>query len=666
MGVTGSLGRSALCASLALAFFSAAPAFPQSGASAVERRLHAGAPAKATLSDPASIEPFLDGYAAAAMADQYPPGMMVAVATRDSVFVKAYGVADIGTGARATPETLFRIASISKTFVWTSVMMLAGEGKLDLDADVNAYLKTVKVKEKFGKPVTLNDLMAHRPGFEDTLGDFFQSKSGRTTEEALMRTRPGRIAPPGERTAYSNWGTDLAAQIVADISGMAYDEFVRTRILSPIGMVSTTQHDPAPVAAMALNDPALDLRLASPHKLDDGAPVPMTHDALDPLYAAGGLALDAHDAGRWLQFFLNDGVARNLKDGDRRLLSPEAFTMMRLRAFRDRTGSPDFAHGFMETEIAGHRTFGHGGTLAGFISDMTISPSLGVGVFVVANGTESPRLPDLVSRAVIEQFAGAPGYPSRWTVAADAKMKAAAKSVAGVYIGNRRVATKFEKIASAGSDIRIRALDDGSLVVTEGGAARRYYPLAEDLWTDRSRDRLFVYRNKSGSVERLAMSLGTDTAEPAGFFRSSDGLYAALGLVGLFSLIAFVGLWRRQGREIATTDAGRWLSLGHAAAALVWLALIGIVLWAAADLGAKNLPDLQAAGWPPASLLAAQIAAHVAALTALGVAIGALPVIARSGWTLWRKAHYLLFAAAGLFVVFMLWSWRMILAPMSG
>ncbi len=239
---------------------------------AIERRLHAGPAAKATLSDISSIEPFLDGYAAAAMADQYPPGMMVAVATRDQVFVKAYGVATMETGEKATPETLFRIASISKTFVWIAVTMLADEGKLDLSADVNLYLKTVNVPEKFGKPVTLNDLMAHRPGFEDTFGDFFQSGKGRTIEEALAKTRPARVAPPGERTSYSNWGTGLAAQIVADVSGMAYDAFVSTRILAPLGMVSTIQHDPAAPGAKGANDPALDARLAAPHKLDAGAP----------------------------------------------------------------------------------------------------------------------------------------------------------------------------------------------------------------------------------------------------------------------------------------------------------------------------------------------------------------------------------------------------------
>lgn len=642
------------------------PAFARAGAAdappPLERLAHAGRAARATLSEPSSIEPFLDGFAAAHMADHYPPGMMVAVATKDEVFVKAYGAANLETGERVTTATLFRIASISKTFIWTAVMMLADEGRLDLDADVNSYLKNVKVRAKYGDPVTLNDLMAHRAGFEESLGVFFQGGTGRTMSQALEKTRPARVAPPGARTSYSNWGADLAAEIVADVSGLPFDAFVRQRILEPVGMVSTALHDPASIAGAPLNAQDLDRRLAAPHKLDGGAPVVMAHDSIDPLYPSGAAALDAHDAARFLQFFLNDGVARG-----KRLLSPQAFTTMRLRAFPDRTGAPDLAHGFMETEIAGQRTFGHGGTLAGFVSDMTIVPSLGLGVFVAVNGAERPRLPDLVSRAIVEQFAGsAETWPTRWAVAADAKMIAAAKSVAGTYAGNRRVETKFERIAALGSEIKIAAKEDGSLVVSAGGTEKRYYPLAEDLWSDRARDRLFAYRGKDGAVKMISLAMGTDSAERAGFLDSSNGFYAAVGAVGALSLLAFVAAWRRQGRAVATTPIGRRLALGHAASALLWLFFIGVFAFAMIDLSGKSLPELQAEGWPPPPIFALQIAAHAAALSAFLIAVGSAPVFLRSGWSLWRKAHYLLFAAAGIFAVFELWAWRLIFSATSG
>lgn len=629
--------------------------------SATPARLHAAGAGGATLSDPSSIEPFLDGYVANAMADQYPPGMMVAVATRDRVFVKAYGLADAEKNARATDTTLFRIASISKTFVWVAVMMLVDDGRLDLDADVDTYLKSVKVGVKGTRPVTLRDLMAHRPGFEDTFGDFFQARTGRNFEEALARTKPARVAAPGARTAYSNWGTDLAAQIVADVAGMPFDKFLAARVLAPIGMLSTIQHDPNAVSGKALNDPALEARLASPHKFDAGASAVMLHDAIEPMHAAGGVALDANDAGRWLQFLLNDGVA-----GGKRLISPQSFARMRTRAFRDRPFAPDFAHGFMENEMGGAITYGHGGTLSGFISDMTIAPSLGVGVFVVVNGAESPRLPDLVSRYVIEQFARAESYPTKWLMTATPEMIAKANSAAGVYLPNRRVYSRFEKITALGSEITLAAKDDGSLVVTAAGKATRYYPLSDDLWSNRSRDRLFVYRDASGAPVRIATAMGTTTADRVSFFQSTGAFNAAIGLVGVFSVSAFIGAWRRQGRDVSTTRLGMWLAGGHALVALLWLAFLATLVAAVALLANKALPDLQAMGWPPASLIALIVAGHLAALGALAAAVGAFPVLIGSGWSIWRRAHYLLFAATGLFAVWQLAQWRIIFAAPSG
>lgn len=604
------------------------------------------------------LERFIDGYVAAIQADGYPPGLVIAVATPDETLVKGYGVADMKTGAPATPDTLFRIASVSKTFVWVAVMMLVEEGELELDADVNLYLKRARVPEAFGRPVTLNDLMAHRAGFEDTFGDFFESGSGRNFEEALINQMPKRVAPPGARTSYSNWGTDLAAQIVADVTGLPYDEFVRLEILAPLGMTSTALRDPKIVAGKDLNDPALEPRFAAPHKFEAGAAEVMRHDSLEPLYAAGAVSMSARDAARWIGFFLNEGRA-----GERRLLSEEGFRLMRTRNFADRPAAPDFAHGFMESEIAGRKAFGHGGTLSGFITDLTIVPELGVGVLVSVNGAEgATRSPDLLSRAVIEQWAGANSYASKWEVEG---RKAAAEKIAGTYFGARRVWSKFEKADSLGGDLAVAAREDGTLAVAAGGATRRYYPLSDDLWTDRGDDAIFVYRGADGRPSGFSYRMGTDTAAPVGYLKTSAAFGVALAAALGLSFLAFVGLWRRLGRPLPATSFGRAAALVHLAAAGLWIAFAGLLGAALSSVGAMELAELQAAGWPPQGLVAARLAATLAAGGAAVCGLLLAPVLVASGWSIWRKLHYAAFALAGLFAVFMLYEWRLILAPMT-
>ncbi|MBY0423987.1 MAG: beta-lactamase family protein, partial [Parvularculaceae bacterium] len=501
----------------------------------------------------AALGAYVDGLAAAHLYDRYPPAMMVAIATPSDVFLRVYGYADVDKGVRANEDTLFRIASISKTFVWVAVMQLADEGKIDLKADVNTYLKRVKVKPAFGQPVTMNDLMAHRAGFEDTFGDFIEGRGPKTFEESLARHQPKRVAPPGLRTSYSNWGTDLAAQVVADVSGMSYAEYVRTRILAPLGMNSTALHDPFSANDKQLNDPALDARIAAPHRRKDGGPASMGHDSIDPTFAAGALAVSAKDAARWMQMFLNRGA---VPASEARILSTEAFTLMRRRNFDDRLEANDFAHGFMETTIADAPVFGHGGTLSGFISDMSIAPSLGIGVFVVVNGAEGGRVPDQIAAAIIERAAAFDNYATRNPAPAAKALAEKAKSLEGVYVGARHVESKFEKIFSLGGEMTIKAEKDGSVILASGGGQRRYYPLSENTYTDLRRDRIHVYRDAAGKVLRISGAAGTNTYEPVSFWKSSAAFGAASNAATLLSLLVFIGAWRRQGREVATNAAG--------------------------------------------------------------------------------------------------------------
>ncbi len=631
----------------------------------------APAPAGGHLAEPgrlgdasrlAALAPYLDGLAAAHLSDRYPPAMMIALATPTETLVRVYGYADADKRLKADEKTLFRIASISKTFIWVSVMMLVDEGKIDLAADVNTYLKRVKVKPAFGKPVTMNDLMAHRAGFEDTMGDFLEARGDKSFEDVLIQHQPKRVAPPGERTSYSNWGSDLAAQIVADVSGMPYDDFVRTRLLEPLGMSATVLHDPASVAGKQRNEKALDEATSAPHKRKADAPLSMPHDGLDPTFAAGAMALTAGDAARWMKMFLNNGA---LRSAEARILSPAAFARLRQRNFTDRPMAPDFAHGFMETVIAGSATYGHGGTLSGFIADMRIAPGQGLGVFVVVNGAETGRVPDQITRAVIERVAGAdPFATANPPKAADALVKSA-KDFAGAWRGVRRVESKFEKMFAMGSEATIAPQADGSLLLAAGGQESRWYPIDKDHYTDLSRDVMHVYRDAAGRPLRLSSGMGTNTLVRAPFLGSAQGANLIMTAALLFSVLVFLGAWRRQGRMVDTTGTGVALAWGQALVAVLWIGFIGAVTAATVTMADATIIDLTKNGYPPPALNIVRILAHVAAAAFLLNALASWHVWTASGWSVWRKLHHLLFALAGLAVIYVLFEWRMILAPTS-
>src|SRR6516162_7258967 len=138
----------------------------------------AAEPKPGNVSDPGDLEAFFDGVLNVQLESKHIAGAVVAVVVGDKlVFSKGYGYADIAERKKVDPEkTMFRIASISKLFTWTAVMQQIEEGKLDIDTDVNTYLKDVKIPDAFDKPITLKHLLTHTPGFDDVVIGRFAHK----------------------------------------------------------------------------------------------------------------------------------------------------------------------------------------------------------------------------------------------------------------------------------------------------------------------------------------------------------------------------------------------------------------------------------------------------------------------------------------------------------
>jgi CubicO group peptidase (beta-lactamase class C family) len=198
------------------------------------------------------LEPWLAGLLNYGLKTGDIAGAVVAVVKDGRVlFQSGYGYADVAKKIPMDAErTMTRIGSTSKLFTWTAVMQLVGQGKLDLNRNVDDYLD-FKVSPVGGTPITLLDLMNHTGGFEEGIKDLLSMdpQSFQSTETYLKGHPRPLLFPPGTVPAYSNYGASLAGYIVQRISGEPFERYVDSHIFQPLGMRHSTF---APAAARAV------------------------------------------------------------------------------------------------------------------------------------------------------------------------------------------------------------------------------------------------------------------------------------------------------------------------------------------------------------------------------------------------------------------------------
>ena len=166
-------------------------------------------------------------------------GLALAVVRNDQVIARGYGVKNIASGAPVDADTLFHLASISKTFVATAVMQLVEDGKVQLDAPVAAYVPEFVLADDRYRQCTVQQMLSHTAGIPDT--DDYGWDRPEVDDEALaryVRSLNGEhlLSAPGERFAYSNIAYEVLGLLVARVSGQSFEEYVADNILRPLGM----------------------------------------------------------------------------------------------------------------------------------------------------------------------------------------------------------------------------------------------------------------------------------------------------------------------------------------------------------------------------------------------------------------------------------------------
>ncbi|MBI1263337.1 MAG: serine hydrolase [Alphaproteobacteria bacterium] len=608
----------------------------------------APAPAVRDLSD---IEAFTDGLAAAFLSEHPIPGLIVSVVQGEDILTRGYGLSDIGAQRPAGGEDVrFEIGSVSKTFIWTAVMMLEAEGRLDLHADVNTYLTGFQAG-RGGPPITLAQLMSHRPGLEDTLAIFLPGLAALDRPEALARTQPRQVMGRGEATAYSNWGSALAAQVVEDVSGLSYREFLHTRILEPLGMQATTFRE----AGARPDQPPLSVS----YHIRSGAAEPVERLDIGAFGPAGSMASTAADMARWMRFHLNGGALDGV-----RLMPAQTHARMLTRLYDDRSLGADMAHGFMHWRVDGVDVFGHGGFVNEFMTMMAFAPELDAGVFVSQNAAPSTMPAVRVSNLILARLIDDAGLARPAAVVPD-DAAGRARAAAGRYMTNRRVHTGMERVFAAGAMMSVTADGTGALITATASGQERWAPVGADVWQDRHGARMIALRGPDGSVTGLSDVLGTQTWERVGLSTDPNLLFAAAGGALLLSLTTWLGLWRRLAAPpAAVTGRGRAISIFNLAAALLVIAFLASLAAAMAVMSGFTL-ELMMDYPPPALRLAMALAGAVTVAAVLAVA-ALVPAVTMSGWSLWRKLHHGLFAAALAALAWALVNWGLAFGGHAG
>jgi CubicO group peptidase (beta-lactamase class C family) len=310
------------------------------------------------------------------------PAVAVAVVQDDKVvFVKAYGVKEIGKPEPVTVDTLFQIGSTTKAFTTTAMAMLADEKKLDWDDPVRKHLDYFRLADPCADSlVTLRDIVSHRTGLSrhDELWD----NSPWTREEILRRVaaiKPSRSIRAAYQ--YNNIMFMAAGDVVAAASKSSWDDFVRTRIFEPLGMTRTR----TAFADWAPSDHA------TGHRYVKGAVSVQTALDITHLGPAGNIASSARDMAQWLRFQLAGGAI-----GGKRLLSEEALNetktpMMALRVDKQARENNPFTHvqsyamGWNVADYRGETLVSHGGAINGFRTNVALLPDRNAGVVVMSN-----------------------------------------------------------------------------------------------------------------------------------------------------------------------------------------------------------------------------------------------------------------------------------------
>jgi len=309
------------------------------------------------------------------------PGVSITVVhDQNIVYAKGFGYADVQKGVKATPDTYYCIASISKQFTAIAIMQLRDQGKLNLDDPISKHLTwfTQKVKGVNGALPTIGDLLRHSSGLptepDHTVwtdpSDLFPSR-----KEFTKRTQNLKLNyPTNTQFNYSNIGYALLGEIVSVVSQMDYDDYIRQNILEPLHLNNTTTN---------ANNRAFRSKAATGYgrwpRKGSRVEIPICDTrAMTPAAGFGSTAGDLAKFAMW-QFRVLDGK-------DTQILAPKTLKEMQSVQWEN----PKWGYGFTYWYLGDLDIIGHQGGAPGYKSQIILSPEQKIAVVVIFNASDAP------------------------------------------------------------------------------------------------------------------------------------------------------------------------------------------------------------------------------------------------------------------------------------
>ena len=370
------------------------------------------------------------------------PGVSVAIVEDGKVtLAHGWGVRDITTNQAVDADTIFFTGSTGKAFTSAALATLVDDGKIKWDDKVIDHMPDFRMYDPWvTREMTIRDLLVHRSGLGLGQGDLlFLPNSDLTRKETVRRIRylkPATSFRSGY--AYDNILYMAAGQLIEEVTGQTWEQYLRSRVFGPLGMKNSTNTD----ADFQANP-----NHARPHSRSDGpihglgtqSPLDESATISQNAAPAGGLAISANDMSRWLLTQLSRG---KIPGSDKRLFSEEQSKQMwegvvptPIRQFPPEFAATEpnfnlYALGWTISDYRGAKVVGHDGAVFGSQATVALLPDKNVGIFIAANSEDGEIILGLRDE-LLDHYLGAPrnDWPEKFHKWKVGRLNAAAKQV---------------------------------------------------------------------------------------------------------------------------------------------------------------------------------------------------------------------------------------------